>query len=167
MYVFIWLCAIFQFSFPRHYVNWVFLCICKHCSCKGLETISRCAHKHLKWNLPSFQTRFCWKCSNIAMSKPYRYFEWRAVFSVNMAMSGVRVFPTEIIHLFVLSCLIVINAFIVLWRFILYYYKMERKQRQNISMLKCFSLDLSFKLYSNILLNHCEKHRDSVTLSFT
>lgn len=90
------------------------------------------------------------------MCKPYRYFEWRAVFSVNMP--EVRVFST----LFVMSCSFVINDFLSVME--VYTQKMERKQRQNISMLKWFSLNLSFKHYTAKSL--WKAHRDSAVLFY-
>lgn len=110
----------------------------------------------LKIELILFQTRFCWEFKNIAMCKPYRYFEWRAVFSVNMP--EVRVFST----LFVMSCSFVINDFLSVME--VYTQKMERKQRQNISMLKWFSLNLSFKHYTAKSL--WKAHRDSAVLFY-
>ncbi len=73
---------------------------------------------------------------------------------------GEGFFHSEIIHLFVMSCSFVINDFLSVME--VYTQKMERKQRQNISMLKWFSLNLSFKHYTAKSL--WKAHRDSAVL---
>ncbi len=75
---------------------------------------------------------------------------------------GEGFFHSEIIHLFVMSCSFVINDFLSVME--VYTQKMERKQRQNISMLKWFSLNLSFKHYTAKSL--WKAHRDSAVLFY-
>ncbi len=97
----------------------------------------------------------------MSMCKPYRYFEWRAVFSVNMP--EVRVFSTLRLFICLLWAVHLSSmTFLVLWRFIL------RKWRENkdktSQMLKWFSLNLSFKHYTAKSL--WKAHRDSAVLFY-